>query len=102
MSTIYERHYGYLYDAERTVKEDAANIRRHIKSMQKAGLLPDDWKFSVRYRTASMCRSIDINAVSPHPIMGRDYDPRGFPPRFVDQLADRRGTSGVRHPQRAP
>lgn len=63
---------GYLYDPDRAVKDDAANIRRHIKTMTKAGLLPADWRYSVRYQTASMCRAIDITATAPRPIYGVD------------------------------
>lgn len=65
---MYERTYGYLYDRDRSVKDDAALIRQTIKTMAKAGVLPSDWKYSVRYRTASMMRAIDITASSPRPI----------------------------------
>lgn len=77
---------GYLYDTERTVKDDAANIRRHIKTMTKAGLLPADWRYSVRYHTASMCQAIEITATAPRPIYGvdrndvYDYSTRGIDP----------------------
>lgn len=63
---------GYLYNPERSVKDDAANIRRHIKTMTKAGLLPADWRYSVRYRTASMYQAVDITATAPRPIYGVD------------------------------
>ena len=71
-TTPYERTYGYLYDKNRTVKDDAANMRRHIRTMTKAELLPADWTYSVRYRTASMCCAIDLVATSPRPIYAAD------------------------------
>ena len=75
---MYERSYGYLYDEHRSVKDDAANIRAHVKTMTKAGLLPADWKYSVRYRTASMCCAIDVSAVSPRPLYAADPNERGW------------------------
>jgi len=69
---MYERHYGYLYDRDRTVKDDAANIRRHIRSLVKGGMLPADWTYSVRYRTFSGGCSIDVQATSPRPIYAAD------------------------------
>lgn len=62
---MYERSYGDNYDGDRPVKADAALIRAEIKAKVKAGELPADWKYSVRYRTASMCRAIDITATAP-------------------------------------
>lgn len=59
---------GYLHDADRSVKDDAASIRRTIKTLTKAGLLPADWTYSVRYRTASMVLAIDITATAPRPV----------------------------------
>lgn len=66
---MYERSYGSNYDKDRPVKEDAAIIRRKIKELVKAGKLPADWKYSVRYRTASMMRAIDVVASSPGPTL---------------------------------
>jgi len=51
------------------VKEDAALIRKTIKTLVKAGELPADWKYSVRYRTGSMMRAIDVTATSPRSTM---------------------------------
>lgn len=65
---MYERSYGYLYDRDRLVKADAALIRQTIKTMAGAGVLPADWKYSVRFRRASMMQAIDITALSPRPI----------------------------------
>lgn len=66
---MYERSYGDNYDGDRPVKEDAALIRATIKTLVKAGELPADWKFSVRYRTGSMMRAIDVTATSPRSTM---------------------------------
>jgi hypothetical protein len=62
------RSYGYLYDRDRRVKDDAALIRSTIKTMTGAGVLPADWKYSVRYRRFAGGCSIDIDARSPRPI----------------------------------
>lgn len=75
---MYERTYGYLYDARRPVKEDAASIRRTIKTLAKAGLLPADWSYSVRYRTFAGGCSIDIQATACRPIYAADPAPRGW------------------------
>jgi hypothetical protein len=66
------RWYGYNYDRERSVKDDAANIRRHIRTMVQAGLLPSDWTYSVRYRRFAGGSSIDVRATSPRPIYAAD------------------------------
>lgn len=66
------RTYGYLYDRERPVKGDAANIRRHIKTMVKAGLLPADWSYSVRKRSATHSWAVDVTAMSPRPTLAVD------------------------------
>lgn len=63
-----ERHIGYHYDRERPVKQDAAMIRADIKTLTAAGMLPGDWRYSVRYRTYSGGCSIDVTASSPRPI----------------------------------
>lgn len=65
---MYERTYGYLYDRDRLVKDDAALIRRTIKTLAKGDLLPADWVYSVRYRTFAGGRAIDISARSPRPV----------------------------------
>lgn len=63
-----ERKYGYRYDRSRRTKEDAALIRADIKTMQSAGMLPVDWKFSVRSESFAGGSAINIRAVSPRPI----------------------------------
>ena len=70
------RTYGYLYDKGRPQKDDAANMRRHIRTMVKAGVLPAGWVFSVRYRTFAGGCSVDIAATSPQPIYAADPEPR--------------------------
>lgn len=70
--SLYERSCGYRYDRDRTVKEDAALIRADIRTLAKAGMLPADWKYSVRFERASMCKSIDVTATSPRPIYVND------------------------------
>lgn len=67
-----ERTYGANYDRDRSVKDDAAKIRRTIKDMVKGGHLPADWKYSVRYRTASMMQAIDVHCTSPRPTLSVD------------------------------
>jgi hypothetical protein len=69
---MYERSYGYLYDAARLVKDDAASIRRTIKTLTKGELLPADWRYSVRYRTFAGGCSIDVTATAPRPIYAAD------------------------------
>jgi hypothetical protein len=64
-----ERSYGYLYDAKRTVVQDAASIRHHLRTMAKAGVLPAGWKYSVR---TSHHTAIDITATSPKPLYAAD------------------------------
>lgn len=63
---------GIFYNADRSDVDDAASIRSMIKAFQKMGVLPADWKFSVRKRSASMCTSIDVTAESPRPIYAAD------------------------------
>lgn len=91
-STMYERSYGSLHDPDRTAKEDAANIRRHVRTMTKAGVLPADWAYSVRYTTAAMCRAIDVRATSPRPIYA--VDPEAV--RYVGTPAQ---GAPVQHPE---
>lgn len=69
---MYERTYGYLYDRNRSVKEDAALIRRNVKTMTGAGVLPEDWTYSVRYRCFSGGCAIDVRASSPRPVLLMD------------------------------
>lgn len=76
--TMYERTYGYLYDSARPVKEDAASIRRTIKTLAAAELLPRDWTYSVRYRTFAGGRSIDVRAISPRPTYAANPGERGW------------------------
>lgn len=66
------RKYGYLCDKTRDTKADAASIRRTIKTLTNAGLLPADWKYSVRMARFSGGSSIDIYATSPAPIYAVD------------------------------
>lgn len=66
--SMYERTYGYLYDRERSVKDDAKLIRSTIKTMAKAGILPADWTYSVRYDTFAGGCAIRVTATSPRPI----------------------------------
>jgi len=73
---MYERSYGYLYDKGRRVQDDAANIRRHIKTMTKAGALPADWKYSVRYQSFAGGCAIEVRGESPRSIYAAD--PRAF------------------------
>lgn len=63
----YERRHGSFYDETRnmTVKEVAAHMRKVIRQTVKDGLLPQDWKYSIRYRTASMCQAIDVDVTIP-------------------------------------
>ena len=70
-----ERAYGYLYDKDRQVKDDAASIRRTIRTMAKAGVLPADWKYSVRYSSFAGGCAIDIAATSPRPTYAADPRP---------------------------
>ena len=65
---------GYLFDENRTVKDDAASVRRTLKTMQKAGLIPADVKISVRYRTASMMQAIDVRCSIPRPMYACEPD----------------------------
>lgn len=76
---MYERTYGYLYERNRLVKEDAALIRRTIKTLTKGGFLPADWTYSCRYRSYSGGCSIDVTAVSPRPIYAAEPDTYGHP-----------------------
>lgn len=69
---MYERTYGYRYERNRPVKDDAKMIRADIKTLSKAGMLPADWKYSVRYRSFAGGCSIDISARSPRPIYTED------------------------------
>lgn len=69
---MYERSYGDLYDKERTAKDVAAEIRRQIRAAVKAGDLPGDWRYSVRFQRYSGGRAIDVRATSPRPIYGAD------------------------------
>lgn len=75
---MYERTYGYLYDERRPVKEDAASIRRTIKTLAKAELIPADWTYSVRYRSFAGGCAIDPSAKSPRPIYAADPEPYGW------------------------
>lgn len=61
----YERRHGMLCDRDRTVKEDAALIRKTITEWRKAGIVPADVKTSVRYRTFAGGCSIDIEVTIP-------------------------------------
>lgn len=70
-----DRTYGYLYDRDRPAKQDAANIRRTIRTLAKGGLLPADWTYSVRYRSFANGRAIDVTAMSPRPIYAADPEP---------------------------
>lgn len=72
--TVYERTYGYLYEEARPVKEDAASIRRTIKTLAKAELIPSDWTYSVRYRSFAGGCAIDVRGVSPRAIYAADPD----------------------------
>lgn len=71
---MYERTYGYLYERNRLVKDDAALIRRTIKTLAKGGLIPADWSYSVRYRSYAGGCSIDVKATSPRPIYAAEPD----------------------------
>lgn len=64
MST-YEIAYGSRYDGKLSTKEIAARVRAEIKALVKAGSLPPDWKFYVRYRGFAGGTSIDVTAQSP-------------------------------------
>jgi len=66
------RHEGYRYDQQRPVKSDAALIRADIRTMVAAGMLPADWKYSVRYRSFAGGCAIDILAKSPRPVRVMD------------------------------
>ncbi len=68
------RTYGYLYDRNRSVTDDAANIRRHIKTMSKAGVLPADWSYSVRKRSGTHSWAFNVRAVSPRPLCACEPD----------------------------
>lgn len=63
----YERREGihFASTANKTVKEVAALMRATIRQTAKDGLLPQDWKYSVRYRTASMMVAIDVSVIIP-------------------------------------
>lgn len=69
------RTYGYLYDRDRSVKEDAASVRRTIKTLVRGELLPGDWGYSVRFRRFAGGSSIDVEATSPRPIYAADPEP---------------------------
>jgi hypothetical protein len=73
---MYERTYGYRYDAHRTVAQDAKLIRADIKMLVKAAMLPTDWTYSVR----STHSSIRITATSPRPTYAAD--PRQWEPQW--------------------
>jgi len=76
---MYDREYGYLYDRQRPVKEDAASIRRIIKTLVKGGLLPADWRYTVRYRTFAGGAAIDVAAEAPRPIFAAEPDTYDHP-----------------------
>lgn len=71
---MYERRYGALCDKNRPVKDDAALIRRTIRAAVKAGDLPADWAYSVRFRRRTGGSSIDAYATAPRPIYAADPD----------------------------
>lgn len=75
-SDRYARTVGAFYDADRTVKDDAASIRAMIKSFVKLGVLPADWKYSVRKNSCTHSWAIDVRATSPRPTYAAD--PRAF------------------------
>lgn len=72
----YERRHGSFYDETRnmTVKEVAAHMRKVIRQTVKDGLLPQDWKYSIRYRTASMCQAIDVDVTIPTDLYRLELD----------------------------
>lgn len=91
---MYERTYGYLYTPGATVTQIAASVRRTIKTLVKADLLPADWTYSVRKRSHN---SIDVTATAPRAIWAAEPDTYDHPwamnaetGKHVHALAERR------------
>lgn len=59
------RTYGSNYDGNRTVKEDAAAIRKSLRFATRGTGPLAGWTVSVRYRTASMMQAIDVELTPP-------------------------------------
>lgn len=55
------RTYGTNYNADLTVKEIAAKIRKTFRNADEL----EGWNVSVRYRTASMMQAIDVRLSAP-------------------------------------
>jgi len=56
---------GSLYDRSRSVKDDAAMLRRILRQATREATPLEGWEVSVRYRTASMMRAIDVRITAP-------------------------------------
>lgn len=66
MSSTYDRSYGATYDPTMSVKEIAATTRTKLRAATKDAESPlYGWTARVRYRTASMCQSIDVYLIAP-------------------------------------
>lgn len=76
---MYERTYGYLYEPNQDIKETAKSIRRIIKTLTKGGMLPNDWKYSVRIQRFSMGQSINVTAETERAIYAAEPDTYDFP-----------------------
>lgn len=92
-----ERRLGSLYEQTKGMrtKEVAAHMRKVIRQTATDGLLPTDWTYSVRYRTASMMTAIDVTVAIPdelHDLWVRyetenRYRIDTFPDLLVDEWA---------------
>lgn len=87
----YERRLGILYDRTKdmSVKDIAAQIRKTVRQAAKDGLIPTEWKYSVRYRSASMSQAIDIRVEIPADVYNLEqeyYDEHHHPYRTFPQM----------------
>lgn len=91
-SYIYpERSHGTLYERTKnlTVKEVAAQIRKTIRQAAKDGIIPTEWKYSIRYRSASMSQAIDIYVEVPGDVYDMEqnyYTENGHPYRTFPEM----------------
>ena len=91
-SYIYpERRLGIMYERTKnmTVKEIAAQIRKTIRQAAKDGIIPSEWKYSVRYRSASMSQAIDVTVEIPADIYDLEqayWDEHNHPYRTFPEM----------------
>jgi hypothetical protein len=72
---MYAVHYGEAHDEELSVKECAAEIRKHLRKLSKAKHSPlAGVKVSVRYQSFSGGSAIDVRLSVPYPVRVEDEE----------------------------